>query len=84
MKIADAGLREMLAKENTVPTEGHVACNPTSMTLLDYFAGQAMAGMLANAGFSKDFPCDGDLAQDAYEKADAMIAEKRRREAEGV
>jgi len=81
MKIAVAGLREMLAKENAVPTEGHVACNPASMTLLDYFAGQAMAGLLANAGFSKDFPCDGDLAQDAYEVADAMIAEKRRREA---
>jgi len=46
------------------------------MTLLDYFAGQAMQILLA-----KHPECtDEHIAQCAYMLADAMIAEKRRRE----
>jgi len=47
------------------------------MTLLDYFAGQALAGLLANP--EKDYAY-ADAADFAYRQADAMIAEKRRRE----
>ena len=51
--------------------------NMQGMTLLDYFAGQALAGLLANP--EKDYAY-ADAADLAYRQADAMIAEKRRRE----
>ena len=43
----------------------------TGMTLRDYFAGQAMAGILASANFgsTKDW-----IGGKAYEAADAMLA----------
>jgi hypothetical protein len=44
------------------------------MTLRDYFAGQALAGMIAR-GRQLYFPHDR-LAEDAYWIADAMIARK--------
>jgi len=47
------------------------------MSLLDYFAGQALAGLLANP--EKDYAYS-DAADFAYRQATAMIAEKRRRE----
>ena len=43
------------------------------MTLRDYFAGQALAGMLA------DPECDGNgasMAKSSYQLADAMITER--------
>ena len=57
-------------------------CN--GMTLLDWFAGQALAGILAG-GFADTIPHDdvnggGDAAFYAYQYAEAMIAQKRRRE----
>lgn len=48
----------------------------TGMTLLDYFAGQAIGGMMARACVP---PAYG-VASAAYDLAAAMIAEKRRRE----
>ena len=43
------------------------------MTLRDWFAGQALAGLLANVGFTGEVTYDG-LAYDAYRIADAMLA----------
>lgn len=45
------------------------------MTLRDYFAGQALAGMAAQAYVHSE---DGiaDCAEDAYALADAMLAER--------
>ena len=54
----------------------HVVVHP-GITLLDYFAGQALMGHL------EDSSLDGDNSQYAewsYNLAEAMIAEKRRRE----
>ena len=48
------------------------------MTLLDYFAGQALAGMLANP--DNDNRDCSFIAADAYDQATAMLEEKRRRE----
>lgn len=50
------------------------------MTLLDYFAGQAITGLLANDERSGS---PTEFALDAYLFAAAMIAEKRRRESDG-
>jgi hypothetical protein len=44
------------------------------MTLRDYFAGQALAGMLAHQG-----ECDSQAAA-CYRIADAMLAERAKRE----
>lgn len=49
------------------------------MTILDYFAGQALAGMLARDQ-SMNMPIWID-AEVAYDYAEAMIAEKAKREA---
>lgn len=48
------------------------------MTLLDWFAGQALASMRADGFNSGDWA--GDMADQAYAIARAMLAEKRRRE----
>jgi hypothetical protein len=47
------------------------------MTLLDWFAGHALAGLVAGQTPGSEF----DLARHSYDQAAAMIAEKRRREA---
>jgi len=80
---------------NTAKGFEHCVIDATQgMTLHDYFAGQAMAGMLAseNGCSLPAWPDDSTLesravpgaykqlaVQDAYAWADAMIAEKRRR-----
>ena len=46
----------------------------TGMTLLDYFAGQAVGGLL------KGLHDRYNIARLSYDLADAMLAEKRRRE----
>jgi len=62
---------------------------PQSMALLDYFAGQALAGIMSNSPFYEKIvntakaECLRDedvVAHGAYELSEAMIAEKRRRE----
>lgn len=50
--------------------------NP-GMTLLDYFAGQALAGMLADPGVNG--PCE-TTAKVAFDYAKAMLDEKAKRE----
>lgn len=56
------------------------------MDLLDYFAGQAMAGLLqiphpVHADESSYAGATGLLAQDCYAMADAMLAERAKRKA---
>ena len=51
------------------------------MTLLDYYAGQALATMVESWAGS-DSKYAGDVARKCYSFADAMITEKNRREAE--
>ena len=47
------------------------------MSLRDWFAGQALAGLFAHPGASD---CSiAEIAQDCYGHADAMIAERKRR-----
>ena len=49
------------------------------MTLRDYFAGQALAGMFASEGVGPEGSTWGeipDVAQHAYRMADAMLAER--------
>lgn len=46
------------------------------MSLRDYFAGQALAGMVTAAGFQGE-PWD-KLSADAYEAADSMLAARAR------
>ncbi len=56
---------------------GHI---DEGMTLRDYFAGQALAGLMANANmpFAADYAeCEPrQIADAAYEIADAMLAER--------
>lgn len=49
--------------------------DPHSMTLRDWFAGQALTGLLAGRSQGVEFTC-GDAATSAYLVADAMLAER--------
>lgn len=72
------------AEQKQHRTGGAAFPRPTSdmpgqvgMHLRDYFAGQALVGLLAAyAGGEERFPADGKAAQWAYEYADAMIAHR--------
>lgn len=52
----------------------------SNITLRDHFAGMAMQGLLSNQGLMTTY--DGNycsiIARDAYEVADAMIAERNK------
>jgi hypothetical protein len=50
------------------------------MSLLDWFAGQALAGLCAHTGSFGNTGGPDVMAVRAYEVADAMIAAKRQRE----
>jgi hypothetical protein len=50
------------------------------MTLRDYFAGQALAGMLINYTTQKFGVGEQTCAKGAYEFADAMLAARERKE----
>lgn len=58
---------------------GNSADQCGGLTILDWFAGQVLAGMFAGKGYW----CDSDekMAEVAYKQASAMLAEKRKREA---
>jgi len=49
------------------------------MTLLDYFASQALSGMLPHANTYVDHPKLGDMARYAFSIAEAMLEESNRR-----
>lgn len=47
------------------------------MTLCDYFAGQALAGLIPNAAWNySSGPCNSSAVERCYALADAMIAER--------
>lgn len=46
------------------------------MSLRDYFAGQALQGLLASTDAHSALPDAGPLAKHAYRFADAMLAER--------
>ena len=62
-----------------VPNDANVN-GQEGQTLLDHFAGLAMQGLVVNA---KDNIYATGIATLSYEVASSMIAEKRRREANG-
>lgn len=45
------------------------------MTIRDWFAGQALAGLLASEAWCRDRP--DDVARAAYEQADAMLEARK-------
>lgn len=57
----------------TLPDGDVVVGEFTGMSLRDYFAGQALAGIVGDPGRSGSFQ---SLASDAYSFADAMLAER--------
>lgn len=73
--------------QHTPPDAEYKQAQP-GMSLLDYFAGQAMAGMLANESITNGLNAIADsededvpqmIAIDAYEQAEAMLTERERR-----
>lgn len=51
---------------------------PQPVSLRDWFAGQALAGMFANQSYDEVMPVD--MALQAYGAADAMLAERAKAE----
>jgi hypothetical protein len=52
------------------------------MSLRDYFAGQALLGIMANYTTAKFGATDADVARGAYDYADAMLAVRAKTEGE--
>jgi len=67
-----------VSKNDGGPAFGHgdpVHGGDPGMTLRDWFAGQALAGMLASEGSGGlSWGANEDIAQHAYKMADAMLA----------
>jgi len=63
----------IVAEDQTSPVKGYKAVGAQGMDLRDYFAGQAMCGILANYETNR-------LAEKSYEYADALIAERNKNE----
>lgn len=59
-------------------SDGALAMRDPGMTLRDWFAGQALAGMLANS--ADNWSDHSFAAKWAYEAADAMLAERAKAE----
>lgn len=60
------------------PDGVHISGGASGMSLRDYFAGQALVGLLAHDQLWRD----GLMARRAYEFADVMLAARERREGE--
>ena len=71
----DGGAAFPLINEHTHPTTIN-----NGMTLRDYFAGQALVGMLQNYTTQKFGVGEQTCARGAYEFADAMLAARERKE----
>lgn len=53
----------------------------SGMTLLEWYAGQALAGYLAgHAGIDVAMPSDEDAVRESFDYAEAMCAEAERRQ----
>jgi hypothetical protein len=55
---------------------GYESENYSGMSLRDWFAGQALAGMLANAGGNRELHKQS-LAEISYAQADAMLVARK-------
>ena len=68
---------------NRCPHCGSTTCTCASpepgMSLLDYFAGQVLAGFLAMETAATEIPPPTEIAMRAYDIAAAMIAERSKR-----
>ena len=60
---------------NTSTDTGHANNVPQGMSMRDYFAGKALTGLLAKSGQYQSWL---HLAQDSYDIANAMLAERNR------
>jgi hypothetical protein len=60
---------------DTIYPNGQIQCGANGMSLLDWFAGMAMQGILSNP-IVRD-PDTDTVAQDAYEVAKSMLAAKK-------
>lgn len=56
---------------------GQVSTELPGMTLRDWFAGQALGGIIVATAANLGVTCE-DLADEAYQHADAMIAEREK------
>ena len=59
-------------------TGGSIVYGKTGLTLLDYFAGKALHGMLAATDFGKPWGGAKQSAKLSYDFAEAMLAERER------
>lgn len=55
---------------------GETVAQFPGMTLRDWFAGQALAGLFANAKMTEQARGNADLANAAYAAADTMLVER--------
>ena len=69
-QIDDGGSAFPVHANHVVFGDKVVAAHEPGMTLRDWLAGQALAGMLADGKASGRF---ADIASDAYDFADAML-----------
>ena len=66
----------VLHQRGSVGNEVPIMDHSSGMSLRDYFAGQALAGMLANPGRVGDFAKRAKLGEEAYYWADATLAKR--------
>lgn len=70
-----------MTKPNNEPAFPQPYTDHVGMTLLDYFAGQALAGLYTQSTYSTHYG-PKITAVDAYDFAEAMLQEKAHRESE--
>lgn len=67
-------MRSLSDREYAFAATVDVAANQRGMTLRDYFAAQAVTGLVANG---ERYDSHLDMAQDAYAIADALMLARR-------
>ena len=88
MKDGGPAFPRPYADDQHTPPDAEYKQAQTGMSLLDYFAGQAMVGMLANESITNELNAFADrenedvprmIAVDAYDQAEEMLHERERR-----
>jgi len=74
----DGGPAFPISHPGITPKNEIAASQMIGMTLRDYFAGQALQGILSNPSFDSITP--REYASDAYGLADSMLAARERKE----
>lgn len=60
-------------------SDGRLVLREYGMSMRDYFAARAMAGIIAGIGYEGNIRCpDAQIASAAYSMADAMLARRSR------